>query len=295
MNTQTQSSALRPERVKVVTLLENAACREGLASAHGLSLYLETPRHRILFDMGPDGAFAENAAALGVDLKTVDLAVLSHGHYDHGGGLAAFCRCNDTARIYIRRDAFGEFLSADPGQEPHYIGLPEDLELFRERFVLTGPETKIDEELTLFAEPPMVFDAMKASASLMERTAAGIQPDAFSHEQNLLITAGETAVVVAGCAHRGMVNIAAEARRRLGRDADAVIGGFHLFQLGQDAQADDLIDATGRALLPGKTVYYTGHCTGDYAFHRLSGVLGDRLRPLHGGTEIAVEGGSATP
>ena len=151
MNTQTQSSALRPERVKVVTLLENAACREGLASAHGLSLYLETPRHRILFDMGPDGAFVENAAALGVDLKTVDLAVLSHGHYDHGGGLAAFCRCNDTARIYIRRDAFGEFLSADPGQEPHYIGLPEDLELFRERFVLTGPETKIDEELTLFA------------------------------------------------------------------------------------------------------------------------------------------------
>ena len=152
-----------------MTLLENAACREGLASAHGLSLYLETPRHRILFDMGPDGAFAENAAALGVDLKTVDLAVLSHGHYDHGGGLAAFCRCNDTARIYIRRDAFGEFLSADPGQEPHYIGLPEDLELFRERFVLTGPETKIDEELTLFAEPPMVFDAMKASASFMLR------------------------------------------------------------------------------------------------------------------------------
>ena len=71
MNTQGQSSALRPERVKVVTLLENAACREGLASAHGLSLYLETPRHRILFDMGPDGAFAENAAALGVDAVLV--------------------------------------------------------------------------------------------------------------------------------------------------------------------------------------------------------------------------------
>ena len=136
---------------------------------------------------------------------------------------------------------------------------------------------------------------MKASASLLERTAAGVEPDAFSHEQNLLITAGATAVVVAGCAHRGMVNIAAEARRRLGRDADAVIGGFHLFQLGQDAQADALIDATGQALLPGKTVYYTGHCTGDYAFHRLSGLLGGRLRPLHGGTEITVEGGNATP
>lgn len=281
--------------IQITALVENTSADPRLGAEHGLSLYIETGAHHILFDMGQTALYAANARALGVDLAGVDLAVLSHGHYDHGGGLAAFCRCNDTARVYIRRDAFGEFLSADPGEEPHYIGLPEDLELFRERFVLTGPETKIDEELTLFAEPPMVFDAMKASASLLERTAAGIQPDAFSHEQNLLITAGETAVVVAGCAHRGMVNIAAEARRRLGRDADAVIGGFHLFQLGQDVQADDLIDATGRALLPGKTVYYTGHCTGDYAFHRLSGVLGDRLRPLHGGTEIAVEGGSATP
>ena len=281
--------------MRICCLMDNRA-REGFAAEHGLSLWIEAAGKKLLFDAGESGAFAENAAALGVDLKSVDLAVLSHGHYDHGGGLAAFCRCNDTARIYIRRDAFGEFLSAGPaGEEPHYIGLPEDLELFRERFVLTGPETKIDEELTLFAEPPAVFDAMKASASLLERTAAGVEPDAFSHEQNLLITAGATAVVVAGCAHRGMVNIAAEARRRLGRDADAVIGGFHLFQLGQDAQADALIDATGQALLPGKTVYYTGHCTGDYAFHRLSGLLGGRLRPLHGGTEITVEGGNATP
>ena len=281
--------------MRICCLMDNRA-REGFAAEHGLSLWIEAAGKKLLFDAGESGAFAENAAALGVDLKSVDLAVLSHGHYYHGGGLAAFCRCNDTARVYIRRDAFGEFLSAGPaGEEPHYIGLPEDLELFRERFVLTGPETKIDEELTLFAEPPAVFDAMKASASLLERTAAGVEPDAFSHEQNLLITAGETAVVVAGCAHRGMVNIAAEARRRLGRDADAVIGGFHLFQLGQDAQADALIDATGQALLPGKTVYYTGHCTGDYAFHRLSGLLGGRLRPLHGGTEITVEGGNATP
>lgn len=109
--------------MKIVTLLENTACREGLRAAHGLSLYIETPRHKLLFDMGPNEDFLANAGALGVDLTAVDLAVLSHGHYDHGRGLAAFCRCNDHAPVYIHSDAFGAFYALDEGGEPRYIGL----------------------------------------------------------------------------------------------------------------------------------------------------------------------------
>ena len=79
--------------------------------------------------------------------------------------------------------------------------------------------------------------------------------------------------------------------------ADLLVQDDRIAQIapGITEPADQVIDATGKALLPGKTVYYTGHCTGDYAFHRLSGLLGGRLRPLHGGTEITVEGGNATP
>ena len=90
--------------------------------------------------------------------------------------------------------------------------------------------------------------------------------------------------VVAGCAHRGVVNILAAAKAYLGEGPDALFGGFHLFELRQGETADALIDATGKALLPGKTVYYTGHCTGAYAYGRLSAILGERLRPLTGGT-----------
>ena len=76
--------------MKIVTLMENTRCREDLCCEHGLSLYMETGDHKILFDAGQSAAFGENAEILGVNLKDVDFAVLSHGHYDHGGGLGKF-------------------------------------------------------------------------------------------------------------------------------------------------------------------------------------------------------------
>ena len=73
--------------MKITALLENKTNREDMLTEHGLSLYIETEKHKILFDMGQSDLFAKNAAALGIDLSSVDIAVLSHGHYDHGGGV----------------------------------------------------------------------------------------------------------------------------------------------------------------------------------------------------------------
>ena len=273
--------------IRVVTLLENTAEREDLAFAHGLSLYIETPRHKILFDMGPNEDFLANAEQLGVDLAAVDLAILSHGHYDHSGGLAAFCRKNSTAPIYLREGAFGAYYALEGGAEPRYIGLDPALIEFRDRFHFTKKETVIDEELTLFACPPMDFDALGASAMLQEQTPEGFRPDQFAHEQNLLVTAAGRSLLVAGCAHRGVVNILAEGRRRLAGDVQVLFGGFHLFEMDpKDPESLALIDATGQALLLGETIYYTGHCTGPAAYQQLSGILGTRLRPMSGGGDV---------
>ena len=87
--------------MRIVTLVENTARRQDLTAEHGLSLYIETENHKILFDAGQSEAFAENAKKLGVDLTQTDLAVLSHGHYDHGGGLAKFLEANDHAPIFL--------------------------------------------------------------------------------------------------------------------------------------------------------------------------------------------------
>ena len=275
--------------MKIITLLENTACDAGLCAAPGLSLYIETPKHKILFDMGPDGRFLENAEKLGVDLSAVDVAVLSHGHFDHGGGLRAFCEVNSQADILIHTDAFGNFYAVRPGKEPEYIGLDPELWELESRVIPTADFVKLDDELTLFSDEPEVFPALAASAKLHVETPEGARPDPFTHEQNLLVTAWGKSVLFAGCAHRGIVNILAGARERLGRLPDAVFGGFHFFELDPaDPGSGKLIEATGKALLEGETVYYTGHCTGEYAYGKLHDILGGRLRRMTGGGIVEI-------
>ena len=87
---------------------------------HGLSLYLETHDHRLLMDTGSTGAFADNAEALGIDLTRVDTVVLSHGHYDHAGGLLRFAALNPGAPIYLQAGADGDFYHGD-----RYIGIDD--------------------------------------------------------------------------------------------------------------------------------------------------------------------------
>ena len=269
--------------------MENTACDAGLCAAHGLSLYIETPKHKILFDMGPDERFIGNAQKLGVDLSAVDIAVLSHGHYDHGGGLRAFSEVNSRADILIHTDAFGNFYALEEGREPRYIGLDPELWELESRVIPTADFVKLDDELTLFSDEPEVFPTLVASAKLHVETPEGLRPDPFTHEQNLLVTAWGKSVLFAGCAHRGIVNILAGAKERLGRLPDAVFGGFHFFELDPaDPKSARLIDETANALLEGETVYYTGHCTGEYAYGRLHAILGDRLRRMTGGGIVEI-------
>jgi len=91
--------------MRVVALIENTKPegRDDLTAEHGLSLYIEQEGRHILFDTGATGAFTRNAEKLGIDLGAVDAAVISHHHFDHGGGLARFLEINQRAKIYLRK------------------------------------------------------------------------------------------------------------------------------------------------------------------------------------------------
>ena len=135
--------------MRIVTLMENTSCREDLTAEHGLSLYIETGEYRILFDAGQTGAFADNAEKLGIDLSKVDLAVLSHGHYDHGGGLRRFLEINKTAPVWMNPHAFGEHYN---GSEK-YIGLDPALAKSG-RIRYAENERTIGPGMTLFTRIP---------------------------------------------------------------------------------------------------------------------------------------------
>ena len=257
--------------MKVTVLAENTACCENICAQHGLSLYLETENKRILFDMGQDATFLQNACRLGIDLSKVDLAILSHGHYDHGGGLEAFLRCNATAPIYLHEKAFGDYYN---GTEK-YIGLNQELEQ-HPRLVYTKGKQQLLAGLCLMDCNNQNW--CSNAWGLNSREAEGFTPDRFLHEQYLEITEGEKRILLSGCSHKGILNIAGYFR------PDVLIGGFHLNKL------DDLqeLEHIAQELLLGNTVYYTGHCTGEKQYSELKKMMGSRLQRLSTGFSFEV-------
>ena len=130
--------------MKITTLIENTTISPSLTAEHGLSLFVEAAGHTFLFDAGQSGAFADNAGRLHIDLRRAEFAVLSHGHYDHGGGMTRFLECNHTAKIYVNQNAFGGHYNV----AGRYIGLPDELRS-SSRLILTGDEHAIAPGLTL--------------------------------------------------------------------------------------------------------------------------------------------------
>ena len=270
-------------------LLENTVCRDDVKCAHGLSMYIETQNHKILFDMGPNAMFLENAETLGVNIADVDIAVLSHAHNDHCGGLELFCKRNDHAKIYLQQEVWGEYYVVTPSKCA-YIGLDKALKKYAGRFTLVSGRTVIDAELQLFSGGMGRDYWSHANDTLRKKVGEEFPKDEFRHEQNLIVTENGKAVLFGGCAHNGVVNILRRAEELLGRAPDAVFAGFHLFNpsLGK-AEPRELVDAVAAELKAREgTHYYTGHCTGEEAFAELKETLGDQLTYMSGGATFEV-------
>ena len=262
--------------MKIVTLMENTVCQENLAAEHGLSLYIETGSHRILFDAGQTSAFADNAERLGVDLASVDMAILSHGHYDHGGGLERFLEVNQTAPIYLRRDSFGEHFN---GNEK-YIGLAESLRE-SDRLIFTDDALELAPGITLRSCNELARPHPFPSFGLKLRDHGQARPDPFLHEQYLIVEEHGKRTVISGCSHKGILNILHWF------SPDVLIGGFHFMKLDPVQDARALTDAAA-ALMSHPTTYYTGHCTGSEQYTVLKAALDERLDYLHTGTVITI-------
>ena len=127
------------------------------------------------------------------------------------------------------------------------------------------------------------------AAGLLRIVAGAGFVHALCNASYFTLRSGGKTVLIAGCAHRGITNILQAAEQYLGYRPDVTFGGFHLFQLTEeDPKAEELICRTGRTLLEGDTVYYTGHCTGEYAYQTLKNILGERLQHMSGGKTVEI-------
>ncbi|MFA7660406.1 MAG: MBL fold metallo-hydrolase [Anaerovoracaceae bacterium] len=272
----------------VKVLAENTSASKEFGNEHGLSLYLETENHKLLFDTGASSLFSENAKKLGVDLSKVDLAVISHGHYDHGGGLKTFLEINNKARIYLHQKAFDEHYANRSGSGKTYIGL--DKELFpNDRFVFCNDHFKIDEELELFSGVKAMRLVPTGNADLFVKLGDAFVQDNFAHEQNLVIANCGKTMLISGCAHNGIINIIDQFKKDRGSLPDYVIGGFHLYNHGtKENEAADIVNQIGMSLLETQAQYYTCHCTGLESYHRLKTIMGGKIDYISTGDQLTI-------
>lgn len=278
--------------MRIINLVENELGESGCEAAHGLSFYIETENHKLLFDSSPSELVLRNARKLGVDLTSVDTVILSHGHYDHSGGILPFAEINPRAKIYMQHNAGGEYYAFDGEEKGYrYIGIDKKILSLPQLQLLKG-DTKLDDELQLFTVDQRAYPLPSTNKRLRELCDGQYIQDEFHHEQNLLLTAGGKKILFCGCAHNGILNVMETLERKFGPDSlpDLVIGGFHLMKRTEFSEADTAeVTEIANRLKFYKAHFATCHCTGLPVFNQMKEIMGDQLSYVRSGNEVVVE------
>lgn len=270
--------------MKMINLVEDIKGGECL-NEHGLSFYIETKKHKLLVDSGATDMFLHNADVLGVDLTKVDTVVLSHGHYDHAGGLIAFAGINPNAKIYLKDSVGGDYYHLLPGREK-YIGIDKEI-LKLPQIIKVKENVQIDEELFLFSDFSTKRYPAWSNQELKKKVGNTYVQDDFAHEQCLVVSQGEQHILMSGCAHNGILSILDSFFELFGTYPDMVISGFHMMKKGDYTEEEvDYIRQTARELMKTKALFYTGHCTGQKAFLIMKEMMGEQLQEFHSGSEL---------
>ncbi len=274
--------------MKIINLVENTEGEAHCRAEHGLSFYIETKKHKILMDSGQSDLLIENAQKLGVDLSKVDTVFLSHGHYDHSGGIIPFSKINKTASIYIKEDAFGDYYSTNYGAEPKYIGIdPQIKELSQIKIIREN--MRIDEELSVFAGIGNDRPWPLTNKRLYKKVDNEMINDDFEHEQCLVISQDGENYLFSGCAHHGILNVLDRYKEIYGGEPDYVFSGFHTMR--KNSYSDDDISYildTAEELRKYKTKFYTCHCTGEKPYEAMKKILKDQIEYVHCGDTVDI-------
>jgi len=277
------------KQVSITVLVENRAQGHGLLGEHGLAFWIEIGPRRILFDAGQTNVVSHNSGLLDIDLSSMDAIVLSHGHYDHTGGLAAVARSKTSREKRVAAYAHPQALEAKYARNPdgtgRYIGMAADSKTaLRESFELLKTEAPIEigEGLTVTGPIPRLTDFEDTGGPFFT-DAECLQPDDLTDDQSAFLETSAGTVVILGCAHAGIVNTLRYIMQLApDRPIHTVIGETHLIGAG-DTRMNKTVEALRainiQRLLP-------LHCTGFQAAARLWKEFPDRVRACPVGTKV---------
>ena len=259
------------EKTKITIMCENrAGAVKGIIGEHGFSALIEKNNEKILMDTGQGLGLKANAQALNINLPDIKKIVLSHGHYDHTGGLADLMPRKEKIDVYAHPDIFVpkyvRHENEDKKQEV-FIGIRfsrEHLESnMNAKFHFKKKFSKISDDIFFSGEIPRLTDFEHNDKRLLVKDGQSFIQDPLYDDASLLIETSSGPVILTGCAHSGIVNIMNHFSEKTGyKSFHAVIGGTHLGFLNSDKQLEKTMDAFAQYDLK---LIGVSHCTGNEA------------------------------
>lgn len=278
---------MMPE-TEIIVIVDNHA-DDGLSCEHGLAIHLQVDDRSILFDTGQGSALTANAAALGIKLTDIGTLVLSHGHYDHTGGIPELTELNPDLEVYFHQDLFSKRYSIHPGQPVKDISLPEisSMALWRlpqkHLHRLRGPY-KLLPQVWITGEIPRRHDFEDTGGPFfLDRQ--GLRADAIADDMALWINTPQGLVIVLGCCHSGLISTVEYIQQISGiRKIHGIIGGMHLLHASPERleqTCDQLYKWSPDWLVP-------CHCTGDAAVAAIVARLDKKVKSGYAGMAIKI-------
>jgi 7,8-dihydropterin-6-yl-methyl-4-(beta-D-ribofuranosyl)aminobenzene 5'-phosphate synthase len=276
------------KRLRVTVLADNCVAARDLLAEHGLSMLIEADDRRILFDTGQGKVLRANADALGISLSPLDAVVLSHGHDDHTGGLAGLLREVSPAAIFLHPAAVRPKYAKSESPPHRSIGMPESsrqaLDAVQDRIVCTRSATEVVPGVWCTGEiPRLPVNGPTAASFFLD--ADGLEPDPIADDQALFIDTTSGLVVIAGCAHAGVMNILDHVSALTGhKEALALAGGLHLGR----ATHQELENCANAIASRNCRILAPCHCTGMGAHSYLRARFHSRVQDVGVGTRLVL-------
>lgn len=210
--------------MKIITLIENLVYQQDLVAEHGLSIYMEAENQKILFDTGQSGGFLQNALSLGIAIEEVDCLVLSHGHFDHTGGLYPFLEKNKKAKVYASKEIFTPKYNKDL----QFIGTQKNDLLLDGRLVYVEEITEIAKNVFIMPYIHISHPANTFHKGFSIKVNENYLPDPFDDELFVAIRHNEQINIITACSHNGIINICTTATDHFNLPVNLILGGFHM-------------------------------------------------------------------
>jgi 7,8-dihydropterin-6-yl-methyl-4-(beta-D-ribofuranosyl)aminobenzene 5'-phosphate synthase len=279
--------------MKVTILCENTVGHRMGLGEHGFSALIETDYGNYLFDTGRGDSVVKNSLELKKDLRTIKKIFLSHGHYDHTGGLPEVLKLRGSVDVHVHPHVFLDRIHMDEDQEngkeiKRFIGIPfktSYLESLGAHFILNNDFIEVEEGIFLTGEVPRKTSFEKGDPKLFTETDGKRNPDVFLDDQSLILNTERGLLVILGCAHSGVINILNHVMSKTGKDKFyAIVGGTHLNFLAPE-QLEESIKALRKMQIER---IGASHCTGMRGAFRLHQEFGDRFFYGHVGSTMNI-------